>query len=291
MLNKYGGLEENASLETYNTYGIKTQTKYLVKPYDLESLKELLLYLDDNKIPYYILGKGSNVILPDNSFSGFIISLENLNDISINDNEVTASSGVLLGLLIKKAINNNLEGLEYLYGIPGTLGGALFGNAGAYNHTIYDYLESINVLRNNELITLKKEDIKIAYRYTEFKDNNDIIISATFKLNKNYNVDIQDIIKEISDKRKNNLPLEFKNAGSVFKNPENDYAGRLIESVGLKGFRVNDAQISLKHANFIVNLGNMKGSDIRELINIVKEKVYNEYKIKLELEQIIIDWD
>ncbi len=282
---------ENYSLENYNTYGIKTYTKYLAKPNNVNDLKELLKYIKDTNTKYYILGKGSNVILPDNSFSGFIISLENLNDISINDNEVTASSGVLLGLLIKKAINNNLEGLEYLYGIPGTLGGALFGNAGAYNHTIYDYLESINVLRNNELITLKKEDIKIAYRYTEFKDNNDIIISATFKLNKNYNVDIQDIIKEISDKRKNNLPLEFKNAGSVFKNPENDYAGRLIESVGLKGFRVNDAQISLKHANFIVNLGNMKGSDIRELINIVKEKVYNEYKIKLELEQIIIDWD
>jgi len=190
-----------------------------------------------------------------------------------------------------ECINNNLKGLEYLALIPGTLGGALYGNAGVKDHEIYDNLVSIEVIRNNELIILKKEDIDIKYRYTSFKENNDILVRATFKLEKGNIDELKDIVKENRLKRLETQPLEFKNAGSVFKNPEGDAAGRLIDSLGLKGYNVGNAEISTKHANFIINKGSATGKEIRELINIIKEKVYEKYHIKLELEQIIVDWD
>jgi len=290
-MNRFGEVIKKASLESYNTYGIKTTCEYLIKPDSIDNLILLLEYLKTNNIKYYILGKGSNVILSDNHFKGVIISLENLNNIEINDNIVTVDSGVILSKFILECINNGLSGLEYLALIPGTLGGALYGNAGVKEYEIYDNLISVEVIRDNELIKLNKEDINISYRYTSFKDNNDIIVRATFKLNEGNIEDLKEVVKNNRLKRLETQPLEYKNAGSVFRNPEGDYAGRLIESLGLKGYRVGGAEISQKHANFIVNVGNATGSDIRNLISFIKEKVYEEYKIKLELEQIIIDWD
>ncbi len=290
MLNKYGEVIENASLESYNTYGIKTSTKYLIKPKDINNLKDLLEYLNNNNINYYVLGKGSNVILPDNEFNGVIISLECLNSIVINANEVSAECGVTLASFAMKMINESLSGLEYLVGIPGTLGGALYGNAGVKDHTIYDNLISLDVIRDNKLINLKKEDIKISYRYTEFKENNDILVKAYFSFNKGNKEEMLSLVSENRLKRQNSQPLEYKNAGSVFKNPENDYAGRLIESLGLKGYKIGDAEVSMKHANFIINRGNATSSDIIKLINYIKDKVYSEYNIELELEQIIVSW-
>jgi len=290
-MNKYGDVIENASLINYNTYGINATCKYLVKPNSIENLIELLKYLKDNELKYYILGKGSNVILPDNLFDGVIISLEKLNKLIIDNEVVIAECGIVLGTFIMECINNNLKGLEYLALIPGTLGGALYGNAGVKDHEIYDNLVSIEVIRNNELIILKKEDIDIKYRYTSFKENNDILVRATFKLEKGNIDELKDIVKENRLKRLETQPLEFKNAGSVFKNPEGDAAGRLIDSLGLKGYNVGNAEISTKHANFIINKGSATGKEIRELINIIKEKVYEKYHIKLELEQIIVDWD
>lgn len=291
MLNKYGEVFENYNLENLNTYGIKTIAKYLVKPNDENDLKDLIKYLNENTIKYYILGFGSNVILPDNPFSGVIISLEKLCNIEIKENKVKVGSGMPLGTLINKCIQNSLGGLEYLAGIPGTLGGALYGNAGVKDHEIYDYIESVTILRNDQFITLKKDDIKYSYRFTIFKETKDIIISAIFNLYKDDSNKLMDIVKDIRIKRVNNQPLLYKNAGSVFKNPPGDYAGRIIESLGLKSYTIGGAQVSKKHANFIINIGNATGSDIRNLIKYIKDKVYNEYKIKLELEQIIIEWE
>ncbi len=292
MLNKFGLVLENASLENYNSYGIKTSTKYLVIPDSIDNLQELIKYLNKENIEYYILGKGTNVILPDKKFNGVIISLEKLNNIKIENNYITAECGTLLLKLAMTSIENNLKGLESLASIPGTLGGALYGNAGANGSTIYDHLESVLVIRNNKLISLKNEEINKSYRYTEFKENKDVLVKATFKL-ENYSnkEELLNIVKENRENRMNTQPLEYKNAGSVFKNPPNDYAGRLIESVGLKGFSVNDAMVSLKHANFIINKGKATSEDIKKLIQIIKEKVYKEYKIDLKLEQIIIEWN
>ncbi len=291
MLNKYGDVINNAGLVEYNTYGIKTSAKYLVKPDSIDKLSNLINYLNKENIKYLILGKGSNVILPDTLFDGVIISLEKLNNIEIDDTLVSAECGILLSTLAKTCISSSLEGLEYLALIPGTLGGALYGNAGVKEHTIYDNLESVLVIRGGKLKTLKKEDIKIDYRYTEFKDNNDILVSAIFNLKKENRENLEKIVKENRIKRLNSQPLEYKNAGSVFKNPENNFAGKLIEEAGLKGYHINDAEVSIKHANFIVNKGNATSKDIKELIKTIQKKIRNKYNIELELEQIIVEWD
>lgn len=291
MLNKYGEVINNADLTTYNTYGIVSSCKYLIFPKSKEDLKNLIIYLKSNNIYYIILGRGSNVILPDKLINGVVINLKYLDKLVINDLKVYAESGISLSKMILTCINNNLEGLEDLALIPGTLGGALYGNSSCFNNSIYDNLESIEIFKDNKFIILKKEDIKYSYRNTEFKNNNDIIISATFCLKKGNKDKLLKIIEQQRKIRKTNQPLEFKNAGSVFKNPANKSAGALIDSLGLKGYKVNDAMVSLKHANFIVNINKASSKDIKDLINIIKKRVYAKYKIKLELEQIIIDED
>lgn len=291
MLNNFGKVYENASLEKYNSYGIKTSCKYLIKVSNSDNLILLLKYLNDNKIPFYVLGRGSNVILPDKPFRGVIISLEDMNNIEINGNIVTSDAGVILGKLVRTCINNNLGNMEYLLTIPGTLGGAIYGNAGIKEHDIFENIKSVWVIRNNKLVKLNKEDIKYSYRYTMFKENKDIIVKAEFLLEPKDKKIMEELVKEQVIKRKNSQPLEYKNAGSVFKNPEGTFAGKLIEELGLKGFSINDAEISTKHANFIINKGNATSKDIKDLIKYIKDKVYDAYNIKLELEQIIIDWD
>lgn len=291
MLSSKEWVIKNADLTNYNTYGIHTKTKYLAKPNSREELKGLVEFLNNENIKYFVLGGGSNVILSDKIYDGVIISLENLNNIFIDNIKVEVDAGIVLSKFIMECINNSLGGLEYLALIPGTLGGALYGNAGVSDKCIYDYLETITILKDNEFKTLNKDEIKYSYRHSMFKENNDIIIGATFKLYKDDINELKNKVKENRIKRLNSQPLEYKNAGSVFKNPEGDYAGRLIESLNLKGFSVGDAEISRKHANFIINKGNATSKDIKELIKIVKEKVYNEYKIELSLEQIIIEWD
>ncbi len=289
-LSKFGIVVENASLTNYNTYGIKTSAKYLVKPDTVENLKGLMECIELHSEKYYVLGKGSNVILPDEEFEGVIISLENLDSIKINGNVVEALAGVTLSKLAFTCIDNNLGGFEYLALIPGSLGGSLYGNAGAYNHDIYEYLDSLVVIRNNKLITIPKSKIKYSYRNTEFKNSKDIIVGAKFLLNHKDKKEMLEFVNESRLKRTSSQPLEYKNAGSVFKNPKDNYAGKLIEDLGLKGYKINDAMVSLKHANFIVNLGNAKSEDIKNLINYIKTEVKKHYNIDLELEQIIVEW-
>lgn len=288
-MNEYGELLKNESLKKYNTYKIGGYSKYVIKPYDVSNLKKLLKYLKENNIKYIILGKGSNIILPDEDYNGVIILLDKINNIEIENNIVTSYAGVTLNKLITDTINNNLCGLENLYGIPGTLGGAIIGNAGCNGSTISDNLISVTYLENNELKEISKENCDFKYRNSIFKgDKNKIVISAKFKLNNGNKEELISIIKEKLIKRKNSQPLEYPNAGSVFKNPENDYAGRLIESVGLKGFNIGGAFISDKHANFIINKNNATKKDIVDLINLIQDKIEKNYNIKLELEQEII---
>lgn len=290
ILDNFGECLEDASLEKYNTYGLKTKTKYLIKPDTIDKLVELIKYLHTENIKYIVLGKGSNVILPDNPFNGVIISLEKLNKIAINDNIVTAECGVLLNKLVNEVITNDLGGLENLATIPGTLGGALYGNAGVKDSSISDYLESVVVISHNRLVTLNKKDITFKYRDSSFKRENVVLVSATFKLQRANKEELMQTVAA-STKMRNDTQPKGKSAGSVFKNPEGDAAGRIIDSLGLKGYNVGDAYISDKHANFIINKGICTSKDIKKLIAIVKEKVKNTYGIELELEQNIIEWD
>ena len=282
---------KNVNLQKYNTYGIGGTCKYLIKPKSIMELKDTLKRLKEEKISWYILGSGSNVILPDTDYNGAIIKLDNMQDFAIDNDLITVSSGMLLSVFINKMLELGYTNYASLMGIPGTIGGAIVGNAGVKGITIFDYLVSVKVLEpNGDIIILNKEDIDYTYRNTEFKGTKRIILEATFKGIKGNALEAREKIKETLEKRKNTQPLEYKNAGSVFKNPDGCAAGAIIEQTGLKGLQIGDAQVSEKHANFIINLGNAKSSDIINLIKEIKDKVKEAYNIDLELEQIIVKW-
>lgn len=288
---KFGKVKENVDLKNYNTYKISTHAKFLVDVKNEKCLIELIKYLRKNKIKYLVLGNGSNVVLPEDDFDGIIVKLNELNKIEIDDDEVEVGAGVMLPKLVNETVNNCLAGLEWASGIPGTVGGAVVGNAGAYLSDIFSFIESIKVLDNEEVKVLKKSDVKYEYRHTSFKDNKDLIIlSVTLKLNKGNVDESLNLMKKRLDRRISSQPLDYPNAGSVFRNPEGDYAGRLIEECGLKGKTIGGAMVSEKHANFIINYNNATPKDVRDLIKLVHDEVKERTGVDLIVEQEIIDW-
>ncbi len=281
---------ENASLKNLNTYKLESVAKYLVKVLNIEGLKELLEYIKKENLNYFILGNGSNVIL-DDYLDGILIKLDGLNNLTIKDNIVTCGAAVKMSTLTCETISKNLTGLEWAINIPGTVGGSIVGNAGAYNSEIFDNLISIKVIdKDCNIKELKKEDIPHAYRHTSLKNKEYIVIEATFKLTKGNKEDSLTLIKDRTKRRKKTQPIDMPSAGSVFRNPQNDHAGRLIEEAGLKGKKIGGAEISPKHANFIVNTGTATSKDIKNLIKLVQEVIKEKYNIDLILEQEIIEW-
>lgn len=290
-MNLYGEVLENVSLKDYNTYKIGGKTRYLVKPYNIDSLKELLIYIKNNTLKYIIIGNGSNIILPDSDYDGVTILLSKLNEIKINENTVNAFCGVSLTYFVNELVKNNLGGLESLSGIPGTLGGAIVNNAGCYGQTISDKLNSVTYLENGEIKTINKEECNFSYRDSIFKKNkNLIVLSAEFKLDYKNKEEMLNIIKENMIKRNTSQPLNYPNAGSVFRNPIGYSAGKLIEDAGLKNYHINGAYVSDKHANFIINKDNASSEDIIELIEYIQKEISEKYNIKLKLEQEIIKY-
>lgn len=282
---------ENYNIKKYNTYKLEVITKYIVFVKDKKELVELLKYLKDNNIKHLILGNGSNVIFSCEYYDGVIIKLDKLNKIDINNNEVYVEAGYSLAKLSREVLNHNLVGLEFAAGIPGVVGASVAMNAGAYNKDMSSVVKEVEVITpDNELITLKNEELKFEYRNSFLKKNkNYICVSATLLLEYGDKEEALQLITTRREKRIATQPLEYPSAGSVFRNPEGMYAGELIENCGLKGYNINGAEVSLKHANFIINNGNCGGQDIIKLINLIKEKVYDKYKVELILEQEIIE--
>ena len=291
VLKKFGRLKCNVDLKNYNTYKVSSTAKFFIDIKDERSLIELLEYLKKEDIPYFVIGNGSNILLPSHKFDGVIIKLSELNFIDIDDDEVEVGAGVMLPKLVSETVNNCLVGLEWAAGIPGTLGGSIVGNAGAYLSDIFTFLVSVKVIENGEVKTLKKEDIKYGYRYTSLKGNRDLIVlSARLKLEKGNSDEALTLIKNRRERRIESQPLEYPSAGSTFRNPEGDYAGRLIEECGLKGKMIGGARVSEKHANFIINYDKATCDDIRNLIKFVHDTVLEKTGVDLILEQEIIDW-
>lgn len=290
-MKEYGEVLENVDLKKYNTYGIGGIARFLVSPYSVTHLQGLLEYLDSNNIPWYILGGGSNVILPDDDFAGAIISLKKIDQYEVKKDVISVGAGIRLGVMVKKMLDDGFTNYGSLLGIPGLFGGAIVGNAGAYGISIFDYLISVTVMdRNGNISILKKDDIKYDYRYTELKNNGVIVIAASFLGIKGSVVEELEKIEENMQKRKSTQPLEYKNAGSVFRNPPNFSAGYLIEHAGLKGLAIGGAKVSERHANFIINYNNAKSRDIIELIGVIKKEVKLRFNEELKLEQVIVKW-
>lgn len=288
-MNAYGEVIENANLKNYNTYKIETHAKYLLFPNDEEQLLNLLKYLELNNISYFIIGNGSNIILPDNDYDGVVINLKNFKEMRIINDLVEVSAGVMLPFFNQELLQNSYSNFYWASGIPGTIGGSLKGNAGAYGHDIMEYLEYLTVIKDNCIIDLKKEDIEYGYRFTNLNDV--IIIKAVFKIIKGDIEEINQIIKENNEKRRLTQPVEYPTAGSVFRNPEGLSAGKLIEEAGLKGYKIGRAKVSEKHANFIINDGMATSSDIIDLIEYIKKEIKEKNNIDLVLEQIIVKWN
>ena len=295
QLREFAEVDEHATLKNLNTYHIGGTTRYLISPNSISDLVSVLNILKENNIKFFILGNGSNVILNSKEYDGAVIRLNKLNGIEIHNdlNMAYAEAGVMLPKLVMETINNSLTGLEFAAGIPGTVGGSIYGNAGAYNACILDYVVSVTVLDENyEIKVLEHEDIRYEYRSTMFKEEKKyIILAAKFYLKKGDKNNSLDVIEERRIRRLESQPLEFPSAGSVFRNPEGDFAGRLIESCDLKGKRLGGAEVSNKHANFIVNVDNASSDDVYKLIKLVHDTVLAKTNVDLKIEQEFVGWE
>ena len=281
----------NASLKKYNTYRIDATCKGLVFVHSVNELIELLKNSKNNNIDYIILGNGSNIILASDYYDKVIIKLDKLNNITFNDNIVKVESGYPLPKLSLEILKHNLTGLEFAAGIPGLVGSSVAMNAGAYNKSMADVVKEITILDEDlNIRVLKNNELKFRYRDSLLKENKKLIVlEVTLELEHGDILEAKELIETRRQRRISTQPLNYPSSGSVFRNPEGMHAGELIEKCNLKGYNINGAEISEKHANFIINKDNCNGSDIISLINLIKDKVKEKYNIDLILEQEIID--
>lgn len=280
----------NEPLAKHTTFKIGGPAEYFVTPENEDQLKLVIKVCKESNIPYYIIGKGSNLLVGDKGYKGVIIQIyKNFDWIKIDTNIVTAGAGVMLSRLATQAAEQNLAGLQGECGIPGTLGGAVTMNAGAYGYEIKDYIISATVLnQEGEIFTLNKEELQLAYRTSIIQKNSYIVIEAVFELPYGNKEDILAEIVEFNRKRIEKQPLEYPSAGSTFKRPVGYFAGKLIMDSGLAGYRVGDIMISMKHCGFVVNVGNGTASEVRQLIEDVQHIVYEKHQVMLEPEVRII---
>jgi len=280
----------NEPLAKYSTFKIGGPADIYIAPRDVDELLRLIQYLREEGIDFIILGNGSNVLISDEGFRGAVINLEaGLNFIKIEGEYVVAGAGVKLAKFVDFCIENGFRGVEMMAGIPGTLGGAIVMNAGAYSAEISDHLVDVDVIRDLNLVRLKKEECGFGYRTSNL--TKDVVIQARFKFPPGDIEEMKRRRREILIKRNQAQPVNFPNVGSIFKNPPGNYAGKLIEEAGLKGIQIGGAQISEKHANFIINKGNATASDVLELIKLAQRKVYEKFGVKLELEVRLIGFE
>lgn len=274
---------EQHNMKNHSNMKIGGSAKKFIEIENKEELPELLKELKN----YFIIGNGTNTLLNDKFLDITFISLKKLNKITdLGNGKLNVEAGLDFGKLIKYMGENDLTGLEELAGIPGTVGGLVFMNGGAYGKEIFDCIESVEILDEEKNIkVIPKENLKIDYRKTEIKENNWVIISANFKFDKGYK---KELVKEIQGKREKNQPLEMPNLGSTFKNPKGYFAARLIIEAGAQGLKIGGAQMSMKHPNFIVNDGTATFEDVLNLIKEVKRKVKETSGIELEREIIIL---
>ncbi len=291
--NNIGRFTKDVSLKKYTTYKVGGVAKLMVHPKNTEKLILLLKKLNSDNINYKVLGYGSNLIFSDKVYDGVIIRLDEFNKVSIKDTIIKAQAGVSLVKLSYMAYKKGLSGLEFASGIPGSVGGAVFMNAGAYKSDMgYITSEILVITPQLEVKTLYNRDLNYKYRSSFLKHNpNYICIEATIVLRKKDKSLIKELMESRRQKRLMTQPLNYPSAGSVFRNPEGDFAGRLIEECNLKGFRLGGAMVSPKHANFIINKDNASGSDVRNLIFYVHDKVKEKTNVDLIIEQEFVNWE
>ena len=285
-------------LKNHITFKIGGPVSAMIFPENTDNMTAVFDILNENKITPLIIGNGSNILASDSRLEIIALSTSRLTDISLIDSEILCSeecmgikadAGVLLSNLAVFACENGLAGLEFVHGIPGTVGGAVVMNAGAYGGEIKDVIfETIAYNAKKGVLTLTAADNDFSYRHSRFSDNDDILLSTIFKLKKSDSAEIKKTMEDLYKRRNKSQPLEFASSGSTFKRPKEGYSAALIEQAGLKGYSVGGAQVSEKHSGFIINRGNATFFDVIAIIEHVQEVVYKQTGIILEPEVEII---
>ncbi|MCL1945536.1 MAG: UDP-N-acetylmuramate dehydrogenase [Chitinivibrionia bacterium] len=276
-------------------YKIGGKADYYIDVHSAQDIKNSIKFAKQKNIPYFIMGNGSNLLVSDKGFRGLVVCTRKMDNILVFDNAIRAEAGASISAFVKEAIKANFFGTQELSGIPGTVGAALVMNAGAYSQTISDFVTKICFYDcdSDAEVIISKEEANFGYRSSVFQKKNGVIFWADFEFNmkKNYEI-LLSAQNEILKKRKENQPLEYHSCGSVFKRPQNNYAGKLIEEAGLKGFCIGDAQVSEKHANFIVNKKNATAEDVRKVMAKVRKTVKEKFQVILEPEVVFLgDFD
>ena len=255
----------------------------IIIPRDLSDLKNILILASENNIPVTIIGNGTNLLVSDNGIEGIVIKIKDcLNNIVIEKQHITVGAGCLLSQLSKVVAIRGLTGLEFAIGIPGTVGGAVVMNAGAHGSEMSDAVTKAKVMNfTGEINELSKDDLEFGYRKSILQKRDLIVLEAEIELKKDDAERIKEKMIKYLEWRKKNQPIDMPNAGSIFKNPKNDYAGRLIDLAGCKGMKIGGAQVSELKANFIINIGNSTASDVLKLMNAVQKIVLEKYGVEL----------
>ena len=283
--NLRGKVKFQEPLRNRATFKIGGPAKFFIEPKDIVDLKLLIVLAKRYKIPIFVIGRGSNILISDKGLKGIVVYLNSpfFKRISIKPNSLEVSSGLALRQLVEVAKERGLSGMEFLAGIPGTVGGALIMNAGSGAKFIGDLVREVKVMDyNGNIRILSKKNIKFGYRKSSLKKF--IILSACLKVTKKNKAEINNNLKRYLGYRRNTQDISLPNAGCIFKNPSKEPAGKLIDLCGLKGRKIGDACISQIHANFILNKGNARSSDVLKLMDLVKKKVKNKFNITLEPE-------
>ncbi|WP_069648934.1 UDP-N-acetylmuramate dehydrogenase [Caloranaerobacter ferrireducens] len=277
-------------MKNHTSFKIGGPADILFIPKEVEQISQAVTLCKELDVDYFIMGNGSNLLVSDKGIRGVVIKIsENLSDVRVEGNKIIAQSGILLSKLSKIALKHSLTGLEFASGIPGSLGGAITMNAGAYGGEMKDVVTLVRCIdEKGEIIEFTNEQMKFSYRSSIIDERELIVIEVEMELKKGNYEDIKNYMDELTQKRTSKQPLNLPSAGSTFKRPEGYYAGKLIEDAGLRGLRFGDAQVSEKHCGFVVNLGNATCNDVLDLIKVIQKTVRDKFGVELKTEVKII---
>lgn len=282
-------IKQKENMKNHTSFKIGGAADYFVYVKSLDELKKVIKKAKELDLPFFILGKGSNLLVSDKGIEGVVICLTGFNEITVCDEVVEAQAGASLAQVCVNACENGLTGLEFAYGIPGTVGGGLYMNAGAYGGEMSQVVVSAKYIdAYGDEGEFDINEMQLGYRTSIFKQNGKIITSVKFKLEKGNKEKIKSAMDDFMSRRKDKQPLEYPSAGSTFKRPEGYFAGALIQENNLKGFSVGGAMVSEKHAGFVINYNSATSQDVKKLMEEIQKRVYENNNVKLEPEVIFV---
>ena len=282
-------VRENEPMSAHTTFRIGGPANAFIECNDTDKIGELLYVIRAENLPFWVIGKGSNLLVSDKGLNGVVLYICD-DRVTVQGNTVTARAGAKLSSVCNAAKESSLSGLEFAFGIPGAVGGAVYMNAGAYGGEIKQCITSCTTITlDGEIKHYNADEMLLGYRTSVFKQNNEIILEATFELTPDKKHDISQRMDDFLGRRKDNQPLEFPSAGSTFKRPDGYFAGALIEQSNLKGFSIGGAEVSQKHAGFVINKGNATCKDVLDLIKHIQKTVNSNFGVDLETEVIYLE--